>query len=108
LAIADCDGRDFYPHTLPWLRGCAELSQAGMTEGSISNRIRALRFHNGEMSQAELGRRIGVTRQTIAAIEAGKYSPSLEAAFRIAHVFNVPLSDVFQWNAKASLAKQAF
>jgi len=68
-------------------------------KGSISNRIRLLRFHNGEMSQAELGQRIGVTRQTIAAIESGKYSPSLESAFRIAHVFNVPLDEVFQWDA---------
>ena len=71
-------------------------------DGSISNQIRTLRFHNGEMSQADLGLRIGVTRQTIAAIEAGKYSPSLEAAFRIAQVFNVPLAEVFQWDAKAS------
>jgi putative transcriptional regulator len=73
-----------------------------MIEGSISNRIRYLRFQNGEMSQSELGQRIGVTRQTIAAIEAGKYSPSLEAAFRIAEVFNVPLGDVFQWHANAT------
>jgi putative transcriptional regulator len=65
---------------------------------AISNRIRTLRFLHGEMSQVELGLRIGVTRQTIAAIEAGKYSPSLEAAFRIAEVFDVPLADVFQWN----------
>jgi len=72
-----------------------------MIEGSISNQIRILRFHNGEMSQAELGLRIGVTRQTIAAIEAGKYSPSLEVAFRIAHVFNVPLGEVFQWDVNA-------
>ena len=64
----------------------------------ISNRIRELRFHNDEMSQAELGHRVGVTRQTIAAIEAGKYSPSLEAAFRIAQVFGLPLDDVFQWS----------
>ncbi len=71
-------------------------------EGSISNRIRILRFHNGEMSQAELGQRIGVTRQTIAAIEAGKYSPSLESAFRIARVFNLPLEEVFQWDAQAT------
>jgi putative transcriptional regulator len=49
------------------------------------------------MSQAELGLRIGVTRQTVAAIEAGKYSPSIEAAFRIAHVFNVSLEELFQW-----------
>jgi putative transcriptional regulator len=69
-------------------------------EGTISNQIRVLRFHQGEMSQAELGQRIGVTRQTIAAIEAGKYSPSLEAAFRIAQVFKVPLEDVFQWLPK--------
>lgn len=72
-----------------------------MNEGFISNRIRVLRFHKGEMSQSELGQRIGVTRQTIAAIEAGKYSPSLEAAFRIAQVFGLPLEEVFQWEAKA-------
>jgi len=71
-------------------------------EGKISNRIRILRFHNDEMSQAELGQRIGVTRQTIAAIEAGKYSPSLEAAFRIANVFKVPLGEVFQWDENAA------
>ena len=71
-----------------------------MIEGTLSNRVRLLRFQNGEMSQAELGQLIGVTRQTIAAIEAGKYSPSLEAAFRIAHVFKVPLEEVFQWAAR--------
>ncbi len=69
--------------------------------GVINNKIRTLRFMNGEMSQAELGLRIGLTRQTIAAIEAGKYAPSLEAAFRIADVFNVPLAEVFQWDASA-------
>ena len=74
-----------------------------MIKGSISNRIRSLRFHNGEMSQAELGQRIGVTRQTIAAIQAGKYSPSLDAAFQIAHVFKVPLDEVFQWGVKAPI-----
>lgn len=68
-----------------------------MSAGTITNRVRLLRFQHGEMTQAELGRRIGVTRQTIAAIEAGKYSPSLEAAFRIAEVFGVPLDEVFQW-----------
>jgi len=77
-----------------------------MIEGSISNRIRILRFHNGEMSQAELGQRIGVTRQTIAAIEAGKYSPSLEAAFRIAHAFSVPLDEAFQWVPEVPLTSQ--
>lgn len=73
-----------------------------MINGTLTNRIRMLRFMNGEMSQAELGHRIGVTRQTIAALEAGKYSPSLEAAFRIAQVFNVPLEEVFQWEVKSA------
>lgn len=68
-----------------------------MAEGRIDNQVRTLRFLNGEMTQAELGDLIGVTRQTVAAIEAGKYSPSLETAFRIARVFNKPLEDVFQW-----------
>ena len=63
----------------------------------IANQIRRLRFDHGEMTQAELAERIGMTRQTVAAIEAGKYSPSLEAAFRIAEVFGVPLEQVFQW-----------
>ena len=70
--------------------------------GVIRNKIRTLRFLNGEMSQAELGLRIGLTRQTVAAIEAGKYSPSLEAAFRIADVFGVPLVEVFEWDRDAS------
>ena len=63
----------------------------------LSNSIRILRFHAGEMTQAELGERIGVTRQTIAAIEQGKYSPTLESAFRIADVFGVGLDQVFTW-----------
>ncbi|KQN00094.1 MULTISPECIES: helix-turn-helix transcriptional regulator [unclassified Sphingomonas] len=68
-----------------------------MVEGRITNQLRTLRFLAGEMTQAELGERIGVTRQTIAAIEQGKYSPSLEAAFRIAKVLEKPLDEVFQW-----------
>jgi len=68
-----------------------------MANPPISNDIRTLRFLAGEMTQAELGERIGVTRQTIAAIEAGKYSPTLEAAFRIARVFGKPLEEVFRW-----------
>ena len=71
-----------------------------MKGGRIENQIRTLRFLRGEMSQEELGRALGVTRQTIAAIEAGKYSPSLEAAFRIAGVFGKPLDEVFQWVTK--------
>ena len=68
-----------------------------MAKPTLSNQIRTLRFMAGEMTQAELGDRIGVTRQTIAAIEQGKYSPTLEAAFRIARVFDKPLEEVFQW-----------
>ncbi len=68
-----------------------------MKNGIITNRVRALRFHHNEMSQTELGERVGLTRQTIAAIEGGKYSPSLETAFRIADVFGVTLDEVFQW-----------
>lgn len=63
----------------------------------FTNDIRTLRFLAGEMTQSELGEKIGVTRQTIAAIEQGKYSPTLEAAFRIAQVFGKPLDEVFRW-----------
>ncbi|MFJ2033666.1 helix-turn-helix transcriptional regulator [Streptosporangium sp. NPDC087985] len=63
----------------------------------VTNRIRALRFAHDEMTQAELAERIAVTRQTVIAIEQGRYSPSLEMAFRIAQVFGVPLDDVFQY-----------
>jgi putative transcriptional regulator len=63
----------------------------------VTNRIRAFRSAHGEMTQAELARRIGVTRQTVIAIEQGRYSPSLEMAFRIAQVFGAPLDDVFQY-----------
>lgn len=63
----------------------------------ITNHIRTLRFHSQEMTQAELAKRVGVTRQTIIAIEQGKYSPSLEVAFQIARVFRVPLEEVFQY-----------
>jgi putative transcriptional regulator len=65
----------------------------------ISNTIRRLRFDANEMTQQDLADRIGMTRQTIAAIEQNKYSPSLEAAFRIAEVFGVPIGDVFKWKA---------
>ena len=63
----------------------------------VTNAIRSLRFTHGEMTQADLAVRIGVTRQTVIAIEKGRYSPSLEMAFRIARVFGVPLDDVFQY-----------
>jgi putative transcriptional regulator len=63
----------------------------------ITNAIRALRFAHGEMTQAQLAERIRVTRQTIIAIEQGRYSPSLEMAFQIARVFRVQLDEVFQY-----------
>ena len=63
----------------------------------VTNDMRRLRFAHGEMTQADLADRTGVTRQTIIAIEQGRYSPSLELAFLIAHAFGVPLDDVFQY-----------
>ncbi len=68
-----------------------------MTATRVTNSIRALRFSHGEMTQADLAERLGVTRQTIIAIEQGKYSPTLEMAFQIARVFKVPLDEVFQY-----------
>ena len=64
---------------------------------NVTNRIRQLRFAADEMTQAELAERIGVTRQTVIAIERGKYSPSLEVAFKIARTLGVPMEDVFQY-----------
>ena len=63
----------------------------------ITNRVRELREQHDNMSQSALAKEIGVTRQTIIAIEQGKYSPSLESAFRIARVFSIGLEDVFGW-----------
>ena len=63
----------------------------------ITNSIRALRFARGEMTQAQLAEQVGVTRQTIIAIEQGRYSPSLEMAFQIARAFEVPLDEVFAY-----------
>jgi putative transcriptional regulator len=68
-----------------------------MAKLPFANDIRTLRFMASEMTQGDLGDKVGVTRQTIAAIEQGRYSPSLEVAFRIAHVFGKPLEDVFRW-----------
>jgi putative transcriptional regulator len=69
----------------------------GKGQAQITNTIRVLRFQNGEMTQAALAEKVGVTRQTIVAIEQGRYSPSLEVAFRIAAAFGVPLEEVFRW-----------
>lgn len=64
----------------------------------MANEIRLLRFLAQDMTQAELGKRVGLTRQTIAAIEQERYSPSLEVAFRIAHVFGKRVDEVFHWS----------
>jgi putative transcriptional regulator len=67
-----------------------------MPEGELSNNVRRLRFEHGEMTQQELADRVGVTRQTIIAIEQGKYSPSLPLAFKIAKTFDTTIEQVFQ------------
>lgn len=72
----------------------------GKGKPHIANRIRVLRFHAGEMTQAALAERVGVTRQTIVAMEQGRYSPSLEVAFRVAAAFSVPVEEVFQWTGE--------
>lgn len=72
----------------------------GKGQAQITNTIRTLRFNAGEMTQAALAEKVGVTRQTIVAIEQGRYSPSLEVAFRIAAVFGVGLQEVFQWTGE--------
>lgn len=69
-----------------------------MSQSRITNNIRKLRFFHQEMTQKELADKVGVTRQTIIAMEQDKYSPSLELAFRIALVFGVPLEEVFSYN----------
>ncbi|MBP1996538.1 helix-turn-helix transcriptional regulator [Paenibacillus eucommiae] len=69
----------------------------------ISNHIRKLRFNHNEMTQQQLAEKANVTRQTIVALEQGKYSPSLELAFRIAFVFNLPLEEVFFIENKGEL-----
>jgi putative transcriptional regulator len=74
-----------------------------MNDDHISNRVRRLRFDHNEMTQQQLADKVGVTRQTIIAIEAGKYAPSLPLAFRIARAFDTTVEDVFQYpNGEAS------
>ncbi|MCX5634898.1 MAG: helix-turn-helix transcriptional regulator [Planctomycetota bacterium] len=73
-----------------------------MENNQLKNQIRRLRFDNGEMTQQQLADLVGVTRQTILAIEAGNYSPSLTLAFKIANAFKVPLETVFQYEGKIS------
>ena len=75
-----------------------------MGKHRINNNIRKLRFFHNEMTQQQLAEKAGVTRQTIIAMEQGKYSPSLELAFRIARVFGAPLEDVFSFDAEGDSA----
>ena len=74
-----------------------------MASEELRNRVRQLRFENGEMTQRQLAEEVGVTRQTIIAIEANRYSPSLKLAFRIAAAFDVSIEDVFQWTQWSSV-----
>jgi putative transcriptional regulator len=69
-----------------------------MGSDRLSNQIRRLRFENGQMTQQQLADKVSVTRQTIIAIEAGKYAPSLPLAFRIARTFSIPIEQVFQYD----------
>jgi putative transcriptional regulator len=71
--------------------------EAKMSKSNLTNNIRKLRFENGQMTQQQLADKAGVTRQTIIAIESGKYAPSLPLAFKIARTFGVSLEDVFQY-----------
>jgi len=71
-----------------------------MDKYKVRNNVRKLRFNNDELTQEQLAEKVGVTRQTIIAIEGGKYAPSLELAFKIALVFGVPLEEVFSYTAE--------
>ncbi|MHC4364627.1 MAG: helix-turn-helix transcriptional regulator [Planctomycetota bacterium] len=73
-----------------------------MAKSELKNEVRRLRFENGEMTQQQLADRVGVTRQTIIAIEAGKYSPSLPLAFKIARAFGKQVEEVFQYGDESS------
>jgi len=77
-----------------------------LTELPIKNNIRRLRFDADEMTQKELAARVGVTRQTIVAIENSKYSPTLELAFKVAEVFQVSVVDVFQYTKTTASTKK--
>ena len=77
-----------------------------MAKSAIQNNIRRLRFDMDEMTQQQLADTVGVSRQTIVAIEKGNYSPSLELAFRLAHIFKTPLEEVFKYDPDNTLPNQ--
>lgn len=79
--------------------------ESEMVKSSIQNNIRKLRFNTGEMTQQELADKVQVSRQTIVAIEKGNYSPSLELAFRLAHIFDTPLEEVFIYEPDNEIQK---
>ncbi len=83
-------------HSYIFIEGALEMAR----KIEITNHIRRLRFFANEMTQQQLAEKVGVSRQTIIAVEAGKYSPSLELAFNIADVFDVKLEDVFEYEVK--------
>lgn len=74
------------------------MSNDGTPRSPVGNHLRRLRFEHGEMTQDELARAAGITHQTVIALEAQRYAPSLELAFRLARVFGQPINDVFFWN----------
>lgn len=84
-------------YSIFYMMSCLLYASHMVKPTKVTNSIRTLRFANDEMTQAELAEVIGVTRQTVIAIEKGRYSPSLEMAFRIAQALDVPLDDVFQY-----------
>jgi len=71
-----------------------------MSSSQLTNRVRRLRFDHGEMTQQQLAEKVGVTRQTIIAIESGKYAPSLPLAFKLARTFGVTIEEVFQYESE--------
>jgi len=77
-----------------------------MAKSNIQNNIRRLRFNTGEMTQQELADKVQVSRQTIVAIEKGNYSPSLELAFRFAHIFKTPLEEIFTYDPNDDVPKK--
>lgn len=78
-----------------------------MSSPKIVNRVRELRQQRTGMTQEDLAKRCGVTRQTIIAMESGRYSPSLELAFELAHAFDVRIEDIFEWRPRATAGRKA-